>query len=90
MTVRARPSSICTARLKDGDVYLFFNESNRTQTRAATLAGTGRVEVWDAATGTIRPLAGAAPADGHVVVPLSLESQETRFVVIGAPGNGPR
>ncbi|MGA3178927.1 MAG: glycosyl hydrolase [Verrucomicrobiota bacterium] len=69
--------------LKDGEVYLFFNETNRTQTRTAALVGTGRVQVWDAASGTIHPLAGVAPADGSVAVPLSLESQETRFIVIG-------
>ena len=76
--------------LKDGEVYLFFNESNRTQSRTATLAGTGQVQVWDPAGGTIHPLAGVAPAGGSVAVPLSLESQETRFLVIGAlpPGAG--
>jgi hypothetical protein len=69
--------------LKDGEVYLFFNESNRTQSRSATIVGTGQVQVWDATSGTIHPLAGVAPAGGSVAVPLSLESQETRFIVIG-------
>ena len=70
--------------LKDGEVYLFFNETNRAQSRTATLAGTGQVQVWDATSGTIHPLAGVAPAGGRVAVPLSLESQEARFIVIGA------
>jgi hypothetical protein len=76
--------------LKDGDLYLFFNESNRAQSRTATLAGTGQVQVWDPASGTIHPLAGVAPAGGSAAVPLSLESQETRFIVIGPlpPGAG--
>jgi hypothetical protein len=74
--------------LKDGEVYLFFNESNRPQSRTATLAGTGQVQVWDAAAGTIHPMAGVARAAGSVAVPLALGSQETRFIVIGAlPGN---
>ena len=70
--------------LKDGDVYFFFNESAQAQARTATLAGTGPVQVWDATTGEIHPLAGAAPAAGTVAVPLTLAPQEARFIVIGA------
>ncbi len=70
--------------LADGDTYFFFNESNETQTRTATLAGSGRVQVWDATAGTIHPLAGVAAASGHVAVPLTLGPQESRFIVIGA------
>jgi hypothetical protein len=69
--------------LKDGEVYCFFNESNQTQTRTATLAGTGQVQVWDATRGTIHPLAGIAKAAGSVAVPLTLGPQEARFIVIG-------
>ncbi len=69
--------------LREGDVYFFFNESNETQTRTATLAGTGRVQVWDATRGTIHPLAGVAEASGSVAVPLTLAPQESRFIVIG-------
>jgi len=70
--------------LKDGEVYFFFNESNQAQLRTATLVGTGPVQVWDATTGTIHPLAGVAPAKGTVAVPLALAPQEARFIVIGA------
>ena len=70
--------------LKDGEVYFFFNESNQTQSRTATLVGTGQVQVWDATSGTIHPLAGVAKAAGTVVVPLTLAPQESRFIVIGA------
>jgi hypothetical protein len=69
--------------LKDGEVYFFFNESNETQTRTATLAGTGQVSVWDAATGTIHPLDSAAQTSDSVTVPLTLAGQEARFIVIG-------
>ncbi len=68
-------------RLADGDVYFLFNESSRTETRTATLAGSGRAEVWDAASGTIRPLDGAKAA-GHVTVPLKLAGHEARFIVL--------
>jgi hypothetical protein len=68
---------------KDGEVYFFFNESNQSQSRTVTLAGTGQVQVWDATSGTIHPLAGIAPAAGSVAVPLTLTNYEARFVVIG-------
>jgi hypothetical protein len=68
--------------LKDGEVYFFFNESNETQTRTATLAGSGRAEVWDAASGKIQPLDGARAGAGSVTVPLTLAGQETRFIVL--------
>ena len=70
--------------LKDGDVFFLFNESNQTQTRTATLAGNGQVQVWDASDGTIHPLAGVAKAAGTVAVPLTLAPQEARLLVIGA------
>ena len=69
--------------LKDGDVYFFFNESNQVQSRTATLAGTGQVQVWDATSGTVHPLAAVAKAAGSVTVPLTLGPQESRFIVIG-------
>jgi hypothetical protein len=70
---------------KDGQVYFFFNESNETQSRTATLAGTGQVQVWDAAGGKIQPLEGVAKAAGSVAVPLTLTNYEARLIVIGAP-----
>jgi hypothetical protein len=69
--------------LKDGEVYFFFNESNETQTRTVTLAGSGKVvEIWDAATGTIHPLDGATQSAGSVTVPMTLAGQEARFIVL--------
>jgi hypothetical protein len=68
--------------LKDGEVYFFFNESNETQTRTATLAGTGQAQIWDAATGTIHPLDGATQNAGSVTVPLTLTNYEARFIVL--------
>ena len=69
--------------LKNGDIYFFFNESNEAQTRTATIVGTGQVQVWDAASGTIRAMAGVPKATGSVDLPLTLGPQETRFIVIG-------
>jgi hypothetical protein len=70
--------------LKDGEVYFFFNESNQAQSRTATLAGNGQVQVWDATTGIIHPLTGVPKAAGTAAVPLSLAPQEGRLIVIGA------
>jgi hypothetical protein len=69
--------------LQDGEIYLFFNESNRTQSRTATLAGSGLAQVWDATSGTIHPLAGVTPGTGHVTLPLVLAPQEARLIVLG-------
>lgn len=69
--------------LKDGEVYFFFNESDQAVTRTAALMGRGDVQVWDATTGLIHPLADVAPATGTIDVPLALGPQEARFIVIG-------
>jgi hypothetical protein len=68
--------------LKDGEVYFFFNESDQPQSRTATLAGTGQVQVWDATSGTIHPLDGVTQAAGRVAVPLALTNYEARFIVL--------
>ncbi len=70
--------------LKDGEVYFFFNESAESQSRAATLAGSGEVQVWDATSGTIHPLAGVRKEKASVAVSLNLAAHEARFIVIGA------
>jgi hypothetical protein len=69
--------------LKDGELYLFFNESADPVTRTATVAGQGTVQFWDPATGTIKSASGTAQPDGTTAIPLNLAPQETRFVVIG-------
>jgi hypothetical protein len=68
--------------LKDGDVYFFFNESGETQSRTATLAGTGPAEIWDAMSGTIHPLDAITSAPGSVTLPLTLTNYEARFIVL--------
>jgi hypothetical protein len=67
---------------KDGEVYFFFNESNATQTRTATLTGSGQAEIWDATSGKIQSLDGVTAGAGNVTVPLSLAAYESRFIVL--------
>jgi beta-galactosidase GanA len=73
--------------LKDGDVYLFYNESTQPQARKATINGTGVVQVWDPNTGKIQPLEGVDKAQGSITIPMALAGQETRFIVIGPAVN---
>jgi hypothetical protein len=67
---------------KDGEAYFFFNESNATQTRTATLTGSGKAEIWDATSGKIQSLDGVTIGAGSVTVPLSLAAYESRFIVL--------
>jgi alpha-L-rhamnosidase len=68
--------------LKDGDVYFFFNESNESQTRNATLAATGQAQVWNATSGAIQPLVDVTETADSVTVPLTLTNYEARFIVL--------
>jgi hypothetical protein len=68
---------------RDGDMYYFFNESNQTESRVATIAGHGKAQAWDMATGEIHPMA-AATVDGDAIkVPLVLGPYEAKVVVVG-------
>jgi hypothetical protein len=67
---------------KDGEAYFFFNESNATQTRTATLTGSGKAEIWDATSGKIQSLDGVMIGAGSVTVPLSLAAYESRFIIL--------
>jgi hypothetical protein len=68
----------------DGDMYFFFNESNKTESRVATIAGHGKAQTWDLATGEIHPLS-AATAEGAdaLKVPLVLGPYEAKVIVVG-------
>lgn len=73
---------------RDGDMYFFFNESDRTESRIASLVGHGQAQSWDMATGTIHPMAETS-ADGNMVrVSLTLGSYEAKVVVLGPMPKG--
>jgi hypothetical protein len=69
--------------LKDGEVYFFFNESDRTQSLTATVAGKGQAQVWEATSGNITPLTITMAGNGTVSFPLVLGKYESRFIIIG-------
>ena len=79
------PSSalkVLTRRLKDADVYFFFNESAEPLTRSVTLKTAGKtVESWDEASGTVSPQA-ATPGKGTVTVKLDLKPYETELITV--------
>jgi hypothetical protein len=69
--------------LKDGEVYFFFNESDKVQSNRATLSGKGKVQVWDAATGKISVVKGTNTGRGSVSLHLKFLPYESMFIVIG-------
>jgi hypothetical protein len=68
---------------RDGDMYFFFNESDKTELRTASLAGHGQAQVWDLGTGEIHPIADAAMDGNMVRVPLALGPYEAKVIVVG-------
>jgi hypothetical protein len=68
--------------LGDGELYFLFNEGDTPFSGTVSLAGSGRLEEWDAMTGKVRPVSGASAAGGTVRAPLDLPSHATRILVI--------
>ena len=74
---------VMTRRLKDADVYFFFNEGAQPFSHAVTLKANGKkVEEWDAQTGTVSSITDATATSGSVKVKLELKAYETRLLVI--------
>jgi len=69
---------------RDADMYYFFNESNKKESRTATIAGHGQAQDWDLATGEIHPMTGATAEGDSVRVPLVLGPYEAKVIVVGA------
>ncbi len=72
----------------DGDLYYFFNESDKSEFRKATIAGHGTAQDWDLATGDIHSIAGATAVGDSVTVPLSLGPYEAKVIVVGPLSKG--
>jgi hypothetical protein len=69
----------------DAEMYLFFNESNKEESRMASIAGHGTAQVWDLGSGQIRAMSGATAEGDYMRFPLLLEPYETKVVVVGPP-----
>jgi alpha-L-rhamnosidase len=72
---------VTTRRLKDANVYLFFNEGPKSSSHSVTLKATGKVEVWDPATGSVSAVA-STPTKGGVTVKLDLKPYEMELLTV--------
>jgi hypothetical protein len=72
-------------RMKDADLYFFFNEGDQPLSLKTTVLNSGaakQAQNWDATTGKIEPWEGAMVASGKTTLPLELEPWGTKIVVI--------
>jgi hypothetical protein len=68
---------------RDADLYYFFNESDKPETRLAEVSGHGQPQSWDAAAGEIHPMTGATAGKDSLRLALTLQPYEAKIVVIG-------
>jgi hypothetical protein len=68
---------------RDAEMYFFFNESDKPESRTATIAGRGQAQVWDLSTGEIHAMAAAVAENDSVRFPLVLGPYEAKLVVVG-------
>lgn len=68
---------------RDADLYFFFNQSDKEQTRTALVTGHGQAQVWDLRTGLIHPMRDAVAKPDGVQLPLVFEPYEAKVIVIG-------
>jgi hypothetical protein len=72
-------------RLKDADLYFFFNEGDQPLSLRTTVANSDTAKLaqqWDTTSGKIAPWAGATFARGKTTLPLELQPWGTKIVVI--------
>ena len=74
-------------KLKDADMYFFFNESAEIQKRVASLDGEGKIQFWDAMTGKIQVLSGSSK-NNITKLNLELKPYESKFIIIGKLPSG--
>jgi alpha-L-rhamnosidase len=73
---------VLTRRLKDANVYLFFNEGATASTHSVTIRTDGaKVEGWDPVAGTVSAV-DAKAGKGSVTVKLDLKPYETRLLTV--------
>jgi hypothetical protein len=73
---------VMTRRLKDANVYLFFNEGATASTHSVTIKTDGqKVEEWDPVAGSVSTVSAKA-SKGSVSMKLDLKPYETRLLTI--------
>jgi hypothetical protein len=73
---------------RDAELYYFFNESNKQESRMATIAGHGQAQAWDLGTGEIHAISGATAEGDSVRFSLVLGPYEAKVVVVGPLPSG--
>ena len=73
---------------RDAELYYFFNESNKAESRTATIAGHGQAQVWDLGTGEIHAISGVIAEGDTVRFTLALGPYEAKVVVVGPLPSG--
>jgi len=68
---------------RDAEMYFFFNESNKPESRTVTVAGRGQAQAWDLGAGEIHAIGGATLGGDSVSFPLVLGPYEAKVVVVG-------
>jgi len=68
---------------RDAEMYYFFNESDKQESRIATIAGRGQAQAWDLNTGEIHAIPSATAPNDSVRFPLTLGPYEAKVVVVG-------
>jgi hypothetical protein len=66
----------------DAEMYFIFNEGQAPLTFEAEMADNGKAEVWDAFGGEISSLKAAPVEGGKINTRLTLDSWETKFIII--------
>ncbi len=78
-------------RIDPAEIYFIANLRNAQAAGAFTFRAAGRVEVWDAVTGQIRPLPQfTATQDGRTRVPLCFAPRQSFFIVFRESRDGRR
>ncbi len=70
-------------KLKDADLYFFFNEGKEKQSLKITVKGETKPQIWNALTGQIVDLQNVVNGKKVLTFPLSIEPWETKFIFIG-------
>jgi hypothetical protein len=73
---------------RDAEMYFFFNESDKAESRTATIAGRGTAQLWDLGTGEIHAMTAATAEGDSVRFPLVLGPYEAKLVVVGPLPSG--
>jgi hypothetical protein len=73
---------------QDAEMYYFFNESDKEESRMATVSGRGQAQAWDLGTGEIHPMSAATAEGDSVRFPLVLGPYEAKVVVVGPLPSG--